>query len=93
MPSLSHQGTPDNSNDTDAIAERQDNGPSEYQLRRQANIEENRKLLSSLGLSASHKLLKKVKGKRREKGKGYVFCLFCAAYPTNHDSTFLQIVS
>jgi len=89
MPSLSHQGTPDNSNDLDAIAERQQDGLSEYELRQEANIAENQKLLASLGLleggsSAidSDKSLKKVKRKKGEKRKRYTFCLFCAACPT-----------
>ena len=89
MPGLSHQGTPDNSNDSAAIAERPQHGLSESELQREANISENRKLLSSLGLleggssaKESDKSLKKVKGKKGEKGKRYAFCLFCAAYPT-----------
>jgi hypothetical protein len=91
MPSLSHQGTPNNSNDSDAVAERRQDGPSEYELQREANIAENQKLLASLGLleggSSSidlDKSLKKGKGKKggKEKGKKYVFCSFCAAYST-----------
>jgi hypothetical protein len=89
MKSLSHQGTPDNSNDSDAIAEARQDGPSEYALQREANIAENQKLLASLGLleggSSSidlDKSLKKGKGKKGGKGKRYAFCLFCAAYST-----------
>ena len=89
MPSLSHQGTPNNSNDSDAIAERRQDGLSKYELRREANIAENQKLLASLGLLEggssvidSDKSLKKVKGKKGEKKKRYTFCLFCAACPT-----------
>ena len=52
--------------------------------------------MSSLGLlergssaRVSDKLLKKVKRKKREKEKGYVLCLFYAAYLTM--ILFLQI--
>ena len=88
MPGISHQGTPDNSNESDAIERRQD-GLSEYALKRQANIAENQKLLSSLGLLEGgsstidlDKSSKKGKGKKGEKGKRCTICLFCAAYPT-----------
>lgn len=93
MPSLSHQGTPENSNDLDAEAVA--NGQSEYELRREANIAENQKLLASLGLSegGSSALLGKSpmneKGKKG-KGKGYAFCLFCLS---NYYLIFLQITS
>ena len=53
MPSLSHQGTPNNLSDLDAVAERRQDGPSEYELQRQANIAENQKLLASLGVRAT----------------------------------------
>ena len=102
MPSLSHEGTPDNSNDSDdhAIAEtrRRQDGPSEYELQRQANIAENQKLLASLGLSKGgsgaiglDKSSKKVKRGKGEKGKKYAVCLFCGAYRTM--VTFYQIAN
>ena len=93
MLNLSHQGTPDNSNASDAIEKRPqlEGGPSEYQLQREANIAENQKLLANLGLSEggssvidSNKSSKTSKGKKGEKGKKYTFSLFCAtsSYPT-----------
>jgi hypothetical protein len=98
MSSLSHQGTPDNSNDSEAeaIAEKQHNGPSEYEMRRQANIAENQKLLANLGLSEgggsailgmspTNEMGKKGKGKR------YALCLFCLS--NYYYLTFLQITS
>jgi hypothetical protein len=98
MPSLSHEGTPDNSNDSDAIAETRRQGPSEYELRRQANIAENQKPLASLGLSKGgsgaiglDKSSKKVKRKKGEKEKKCAVCLFCGAYPTM--ITFHQIAN
>lgn len=89
MPGLSHEGTPGNSNESDAIEERRQDVPSdsEYKLQREANIAENRKLLSSLGLLEGgssaidlDKSPKGVNGKKGEKGKRYAFCLFCLAY-------------
>lgn len=97
MSSLSHQGTPDNSNDSEAeaIAEKQHNGPSEYEMRRQANIAENQKLLANLGLSegGSTILGKSPTNEMRKKGKGkgYAFCLFCLS--NYYYLTFLQITS
>ena len=95
MPSLSHRGTPDDSNDLDAIAESRQSippesrrsGPSDYALQREANIAENNKLLASLGLLdvssllGSDKSSKKGKKKKGGEEKRYVFCLFCAAHP------------
>ena len=85
MSSLSHQGTPDNSNDLDPQAstkigeERQQHGPSQYELRREANIAENQRLLASLGLlgGGSNALRDKSPTNKGKKGqeKGYVLCL------------------
>jgi len=91
LSSLSHQGTPnpDESNDDSIrtnIGERQErqHGPSEYALRREANIAQNQQLLVSLGLSegGSSALLTNIKRKKGEKGERYDFCLFSNAYPT-----------
>ena len=98
MPSISHQGTPipGNSNDaststniadSETTTQRRQHGPSEYKLRRESNIAENKRLLASLGLSegGSSAILGKSstneKRKKEEKGKvqRYVF-LFCTAY-------------
>ena len=100
LPSLSHQGTPTPDNSSDASSstsiaasvvttQRQQHGPSEYELRREANIAENKQLLASLGLSegGSSAILGKPstneKRKKGEKGKaeGYVF-LFYNAHPS-----------
>ena len=96
MPSLSHQGTPDNSNDLDAVAERRQHGLSEYELQREANIAENQKLLASLGLLEGggssidlDKSSKKGKGKKGGKGKRYACCLLCCLF--DYGLTFLQI--
>jgi hypothetical protein len=55
LSNLSRKGTPDNSNEAtvsrNIVAKKQQHGPSDYELKRQANIEENRKLLDELGLS------------------------------------------
>jgi hypothetical protein len=95
LSSLLHQGTPSpgNSNDASSNTSREDSetqktqkrkhGPSEYELRREANIAENQQLLASLGLSEGGnnailgKSLTKEKRKKGEKGKGegYVFLL------------------
>lgn len=80
MSSLSHQGTPETSHDA-SIAEKRQQGPSEYELRREANIAENQKLLASLGLSEGgssviDKSSSKVKRKKGDKGKRYAFCSF-----------------
>jgi hypothetical protein len=101
LPSQSHQGTPspDESNDASSSASiadsesetpRRRHGPSEYQLRREANIAENQKLLASLGLSGggSSAILGNLptqtkKGEKgKGKGKGYAFFFFCIAYRT-----------
>jgi hypothetical protein len=91
LPSLSHQGTPspDDSNEaviSTSLAETQ-KGPSKYQLQREANIEENRQLLATLGLLGGgsallDKSLPKGKRKKREKGKRYAFCIIHTAYRT-----------
>jgi hypothetical protein len=96
LSSLSHQGTPTPGNSSDATStavsetQRRQHGPSEYELRREANIAENKRLLDSLGLSkggssaildGSPANVKRNKGEK-EKGKRYVFCLFCTAYPS-----------
>lgn len=92
LSSLSHQGTP--SPDTlngasiiTSIPERQKLGPSDYELQREANIAENKRLLASLGLSKGgsgfidkSESSSKVKRKKGEKGKRYAFCLL-VAYP------------
>jgi hypothetical protein len=62
------------------MAERRQEGPSEYELRREANIAENRQLLASLGLleggsSLLDNPLSKVKRKKGDKEKRYAFCL------------------
>ena len=90
MLSLSHQGTPnpDNSNETSTstiIGERQQHGPSEYEMRQQANIADNQQLLDSLGLSEGgssvmKKPLTKVKKAKGNKEKRCAFCLFCSAF-------------
>jgi hypothetical protein len=95
LSSLSHQGTPDTSNDASigtSVAEKRKKGPSEYELEREANIAENRQLLASLGLleagsSLFDKSSSKVKRKKREKGKRYAFGLF-GAYPTTIQNFF-----
>jgi hypothetical protein len=102
LPSQSHQGTPSpgESNDARSSADsefesetpRRRDGPSEYQLQREANIAENQKLLARLGLSGggSSAILgnlptqtkKGEKGKGKGKGKGYALFFFCIAYRT-----------
>lgn len=90
MPSLSHQGTPSPGDSNEAViitslaeTPKRQKGPSEYQLRREANIAENQTLLASLGLGGGNALLDKssTKGKRKKGGKGkrYSFCFFHTA--------------
>jgi hypothetical protein len=86
LPSLSHQGTlsPDDSNEaviSTSLPETQKrhNGPSEYQLQRDANIAENQQLLASLGLlGGGSALLDKSSAKAKEKKGGnekrYALC-------------------
>ena len=83
MKSLSHQGTPTPGVSNEATiedlgtpAERQQDGGSEYAMRRDANIAENKRLLASLGLSEGgssairdKSVTKKGKGKGKEKEK------------------------
>jgi len=87
---LSNEGTPDNSNDTSVgtniAPKKPKHGPSDYELKKQANIEENRKLLAGLGLSnggssaiLGNSLTNKKKGEKEER---YAFCLFCIVFPT-----------
>jgi hypothetical protein len=90
LSSLSHEGTPEISNDATAtsIAEKRQHGPSEYELRRQANIAENNRLLAGLGLSeggssALKKLSSKEKKKNGEKKKRYGFCFVYIVSQTN----------
>jgi hypothetical protein len=97
MPNISQRGTPapgisneagSISEDLGTPAQRRQDGGSEYAMRRDASIAENRQLLASLGLSEGgssairDKLLTKKgeKGKGKEKGKGYAFCLICTCY-------------
>ena len=79
MPSLSHQGTPSPDDSNEAVistslpeTQKQQNGPSEYQLQREANIAENRQLLTNLGLLGSGSALldkSSAKEKRMNGGK------------------------
>lgn len=88
---LSHEGTPDISNEASTtgstgMATKEQHGPSEYELRRKANIEENQRLLASLGLSGGgssiiDKQSSKGKKKKGAKGERY-FGLFCCAFPS-----------
>ena len=99
--SLSNQGSPSPNNSNDACINpsisKKRHGPSEYELRRQANIAKNKEILDSLGLSMGgssvidpDKSSKKVKGKKGGKGKRYAFCLFLSDHD---DLKFLQIVN
>ena len=76
------------------ITAKQQHGPSEYAMRRQANIEENHHLLASLSLSGGgsstlDKLLLKGRKKKGE-NKGYGFLLVYMAFTT---ITFLQFAN
>jgi hypothetical protein len=97
LPSLSHQGTPspaDGSSTSitteDSVIQKRQKGPSDYEMRREAKIAENKRLLASLGLSegGSNAILGKsstnAKRKKGEKGKGkeFVFCLHYSSYPS-----------
>jgi hypothetical protein len=67
------------------IAERRQDrgGPSEYELKRNANIAENHRLLDSLGLlHIDLKKSSKTKAKKGEKEKRYVFCMLDESYLT-----------
>lgn len=69
--------------------ERRHNGPSQYQLQRQANIAENQRLLASLGLiEGASNLIDKPskKGKGKKKEKRYVFNLFVQVIWSNISS-------
>jgi len=76
LSSLSHEETPDAGipdGASTSIAEKRNNGPSEYEQKRQANIAENHLLLASLGLSgggsSAFKLDKSTKGKKKKGGR------------------------
>ena len=86
---LSHEGTPDISNEASTtgstrMAAKEQHGPSEYELRRQANIEENQRLLASLGLSGGGSSIidkQSSRGRRKKGGKGErYFGLFCCSF-------------
>jgi len=72
-----------------------EDGPSDYEKRREANIAQNRQLLASLGLleGGSGILGKSPREEMRKKAKekGYAFCLFCLS--NYYYLTFLQITS
>jgi hypothetical protein len=85
--SLSHEGTPspDVLNEASIDTGRQQHGPSDYQLLREANIAKNKQVLASLGLagggsSALKKKTRKDKRKKGEEEEKYGFCLFCNAF-------------
>jgi hypothetical protein len=92
LSSLSNQGTPSPENSINAStstskAKERWHGPSDYELRQQANIAENERLLASLGLSKGGSSLidpdkssKNVKGKKGGKEKRYAFGLFLSNY-------------
>ena len=88
----SNEGTPEISDEAStSIARKREHGPSEYEVRRKANIEENHCLLASLGLSGggSSTLDKlSLKGRKKKGGnKRYGFLLVYMVFPT---ITFLQ---
>ena len=80
LSSLSHQGTPspDNSNEAStSLQEKRQPGPSDYELRRQANIAENEQLLASLGLSkGGSSFIGKTKKGKKGKGEKVERCAF-----------------
>jgi hypothetical protein len=75
LSTLSHEGSPDIPNDAStSIAEKRQPGPSEYELRRQANIAENHRILASLGLAkGGSSALGKLSLKRNNKKYGFCF--------------------